>query len=109
MNIIAMDVHMASIDAAVVNERGNLVTRTKTATSEKTIIQFSQSIKKPRTIYIEERTLAAWMVDLCHAHGEHLVVTDPKQNRWIAKGGNKSDEVDAHHHVGDKNWLGFLP
>jgi hypothetical protein len=35
------------------------------------------------------------MVDLFHVHGENLVVTDPKQNHWIAKGGNKNDEVDA--------------
>jgi transposase len=95
MNIIAMDIHMASIDAAVVNERGDLITRTRMATSEKLIIEFIQSIKKPRTVYIEEGTLAGWMVDLCHAHGENLIVTDPKQNRWIAKGGNKNDEVDA--------------
>ena len=52
MNIIAMDMHMASIDAAVVNERGTLVTRTHITTSEKLILEFVQSIKKPRTVYI---------------------------------------------------------
>jgi hypothetical protein len=63
MNIIAMDTHMASIDAAVVNERGTLVTRTHIATSEKRILEFVQSIKNQGQFTSrKERWLPGWWI-----------------------------------------------
>jgi transposase len=50
---------------------------------------------RPRTIYMEEGTLAAWALETCVRFGEKLVITDPKQNHWISSSGQKDDPVDA--------------
>lgn len=95
MNYIAMDTHIASLDFAVVNERGELKKRAKISTSAKGLIEFLQSIPKPRTLYIEEGSLAAWVVDTCHRFEEKVIVTDPKRNKWIGKSEDKDDHIDA--------------
>jgi len=51
--------------------------------------------KKPRTIIIEEGVLAGWLLEMCTACGEKLVITDPKTNRWIGRAGQKNDMIDA--------------
>jgi transposase len=76
-----------------------------------------KQIPAPRTIYMEEGTLAAWLLETCVSYGEKLVITDPKQNSWIGASGQKNDPLDAkklaqlarggyitevHHPVGDR-------
>lgn len=95
MHYIAMDTHIATLEFAIVNERGELKRCEKIPTSAKGLIEFIKSIPKPRTLYIEEGSLAAWVVDTCRSFGEKIIVTDPKRNRWIGRSEDKNDPMDA--------------
>ena len=95
MNYIGMDTHISTLDFAVVNEAGRLAKRKTIATSAKGFMEFVKQMPLPRTIYMEEGTLAAWALETCVCFGEKLVITDPKQNHWIGFSGQKDDPLDA--------------
>jgi transposase len=95
MNYIGCDCHISTLDCAVVNERGQETKKQKMNTSVKGLMEFVKSIPKPRKIIIEEGTLASWLLEVCTAYGEDLIITDPKTNRWIGRAGQKNDEIDA--------------
>lgn len=95
MNYIGMDTSIASLDFAVVDERGTIKNRDKIPTSEIGLLEFIRSIPKPRILFLEEGSLASWIVEVCHRHGEKTVVMDPKRNRWVAKDEQKNDPIDA--------------
>ena len=95
MHYIGMDGHITTLEFAVVNEAGRLVKADSVATSVKGFMEFVRTVPRPRTIYMEEGTLAAWALETCVRFGEKLVVTDPKKNHWISSSGQKSDPVDA--------------
>jgi transposase len=95
MNHIGMDGHITTLEFAVVNEAGRLVKADRVATSVNGFMEFVRTVPRPRTIYMEEGTLAAWALETCVRFGEKLVITDPKKNHWIASSGQKDDPVDA--------------
>ena len=95
MNYIGMDCHISTLEFAVVNETGRLVKASRIATSVNGFIQFVKTVPAPRTIYIEEGTLAAWALETCVCFGEKLVITDAKKNHWIGSSGQKGDSIDA--------------
>ena len=95
MNYIGADVHTATLDFAVVDERGRIRMEKTVATGERNLIEVIRSVPKPRTLYIEEGSLAAWIVEIGKKHRESVVVTDPKKNRWIASSEYKGDKLDA--------------
>ena len=95
MNYIGCDCHISSMDCAVVNERGQETKKQRVNTGVKGLMEFVRSIPKPRSIIIEEGSLASWLLEMCTAYGEKLVITDPKTNRWIGRAGQKNDEIDA--------------
>lgn len=95
MHYIGMDTSIASLDFAVVDERGKLKKQQKIETSEIGLIEFLKTIPKPRTLFIEEGSLAGWIVEVCYRHGEKVIVMDPKRNNWISKDEYKNDPIDA--------------
>jgi len=95
MNYIGMDTHITTLDLAVVNEAGRITKAACIPTSIRELMNFVRQIPRPRTIYMEEGTLAAWMLENCSQHGEKLVITDPKENHWIGSSGQKQDPLDA--------------
>jgi len=95
MNYIGIDCHISTLDFAVVDERGKIKKRACVDTGVKGFMEFIRSVPKPRKIFIEEGTLAGWLLETSLRYGEDLVVTDPKTNKWIGKSGNKNDEIDA--------------
>jgi transposase len=95
MNYIGMDTHITTLDFAVVNEDGRLVKAARVPTSVNGFMEFVKTVPSPRTIYMEEGTLAAWALETCVRFGEKLVITDPKQNHWIGSSGQKDDPLDA--------------
>ena len=96
MNYIGCDCHISSMDCAVVNERGHETKKQKINTGVKELMGFVRSIPKPRIIIIEEGSLAGWLLEICTAYGEKLIITDPKRNRWIGRAGQKNDKIDAN-------------
>jgi len=95
MNYIGCDCHISSLECAVVNERGQETKKQRVNTGVKELMEFVKSIPKPRTIIIEEGVLAGWLLEVCTAYGEKVIITDPKTNRWIGRAGQKNDTIDA--------------
>ena len=95
MNYIGMDCHITTLDFAVVNEAGRLVKANSVATSVNGFMAFVKTVPPPRTIYMEEGTLAAWALETCVRFKEKLVITDAKKNHWIGSSGQKDDAIDA--------------
>jgi len=95
MHYIGMDCHITTLDFAVVNEAGRLVKANSVATSVNRFMEFVKTVTPPRTIYMEEGTLAAWVLETCVRFREKLVITDPRKNRWISSSGQKGDAIDA--------------
>jgi len=117
MHYIGMDCHISTLDFAVVNEAGRLVKAHSVATSVNGFMEFVKTVPPPRTIYMEEGSLAAWILETCVQYGEKLMITDAKKNHWIGSSGQKDDAVDAlklaqlarggyikeiHHPVGER-------
>jgi transposase len=95
MNYIGMDCHISTLDFAVVNEAGRLVKANRVPTSVNGFMEFVKTVPRPRTIYMEESTLAAWALETCIRYEERLVITDAKKNHWIGSSGQKDDSIDA--------------
>jgi transposase len=95
MHYIGMDCHITTLDFAVVNEAGRLVKAKRIPTSVSGFMEFVKTVPPPRTVYMEESTLAAWALETCVSYGEKLVITDAKKNHWIGSSGQKDDSIDA--------------
>ena len=117
MHYIGMDCHITTLEFAVVNEAGRLVKAHRVGTSVNGFMEFVKTVPPPRTIYMEEGTLAAWALETCICFREKLVITDAKKNHWIGSSGQKNDAIDAqklaqlarggyitevHHPVGER-------
>ena len=95
MNYIGVDCHISTLDFAVVSERGTVKNKARVRTSVKGFMEFIKTVPKPRKIFIEEGTLASWLLETSMRYGEKLIITDPKTNKWIGKSMAKDDEIDA--------------
>jgi transposase len=91
---IGMDVHQATISAAVMDVRGKLLMECVLETKASTIVEFIQGLKPPLCLTFEEGTSAAWLHDLVKPRVSRLVVCDPRKAALL-KDGSKSDRIDA--------------
>jgi len=91
---IGLDVHQATISAAVLDSRGKLVMESILETKAATILEFFAGLRGTLSVTFEEGTWAAWLYDLLKPHVAKLVVCNPRKNALL-KPGNKSDKIDA--------------
>ena len=91
---IGMDVHQATISAAVMDAHGKLLMECLLETKADTIVEFIQGLHGTLSLTFEEGTSAAWLHDLLKPHVSRLVVCDPRKAALL-KEGNKSDRMDA--------------
>src|SRR5438045_5708277 len=91
---IGMDVHQATISAAVMDAHGKLIMECLLETKASTIVEFMQGLQGTLSVTFEEGTSAAWLHDLLQPHVDRLVVCDPRKAALL-KEGNKSDRIDA--------------
>src|SRR6516165_10549731 len=98
---IGMDVHAATISAAVMNAEGKLLMECVLETKAATILEFIQGLRGTLALTFEEGTLATWLHDLLKPHVSRLVVCDPRKNALL-RDGNQNDRVDA------RNWAELL-
>lgn len=91
---IGMDVHQATICAAVVDAQGKVLMECVLETKASTIVEFVQGLQGTLSLTFEEGTWAAWLHDLLKPHVSRLVVCDPRKAALL-KEGNKSDRIDA--------------
>src|SRR5207248_8862353 len=83
---IGMDVHDATISAAVKNAQGKLLMECVLETKAATILEFIQGLRGTLAVTLEEGTLAAWLHDLLKPHVSRLVVCDPRKNALMRDG-----------------------
>jgi transposase len=91
---IGLDVHQATISAAVLDSAGKLVMEAILETRAETILQYIHGLRGSLHVTFEEGTCAAWLHDLLKPHVAQVLVCDPRKNALI-KAGNKSDRIDA--------------
>jgi transposase len=91
---IGLDVHQATISAAVLDSTGKLVMESVLETKAATILQFVRGLRGSLWVTFEEGTWAAWLYDLMKPYVTKIVVCDPRRNALL-KEGNKSDRIDA--------------
>src|SRR5271167_2200119 len=91
---IGLDVHQATISAAVLDSTGHLVMESILETKAVTILQFVHGLRGSLHVTLEEGTCAAWLHDLLKPHVTKVVVCDPRKNALL-KSGNKNDRIDA--------------
>ena len=65
---IGLDVHQATISAAVLDSAGNLVMEAILETKTETILQFIHGLRGSLQVTFEEGTWAAWLHDLLKPH-----------------------------------------
>jgi transposase len=91
---IGLDVHQATISAAVLDSTGKLVMESILETKAATILQFIHGLRGSLHVTFEEGTCAAWLHDLLKPHVVKVLVCDPRKNALL-KAGNKNDRIDA--------------
>ncbi len=91
---IGLDVHQATISAAVLDSTGKLVFECIMETKAATILQFIHGLRGSLHVTFEEGTCAAWLHDLLKPHVTQVLVCEPRKNALL-KAGNKSDRIDA--------------
>ncbi len=91
---IGLDVHQATISAAVLDSTGKLVMESILETKAATILQFIHGLRGSLHVTFEEGTCAAWLHDLLKPHVTKVLVCDPRKNALL-KAGNKNDRIDA--------------
>ncbi len=91
---IGLDVHQATIVAAVLDESGKLVMESILETKASTLLEFLGGIRGELNVTLEEGACAAWLHDVLVPHVHRVVVCDPRRNALLQEG-SKSDKVDA--------------
>src|SRR6202140_2626262 len=91
---IGLDVHQATISAAVLDSAGKLLMEAVLETKAETILQFMQGLRGNLHVTLEEGTCAAWLHDLLKPHVASVLVCDPRKNALL-KSGNNNNRIDA--------------
>ena len=91
---IGMDVHQATICAAVRDSSGNLVMEATLETKAETILEFVRGLRGSLRVSFEEGTCASWLHDLLQPHVSEVLVCDSRKNALL-RVGNKNDREDA--------------
>src|SRR6476619_7137203 len=91
---IGMDVHQATISAAVRDSAGNVVMEATLETKAETILEFVHGLRGSLHVSFEEGTCAAWLHDLLKPHVTEVLVCDSRKNA-LFRVGNKNDREEA--------------
>ena len=93
--IIGLDLHSATCDACIMTSEKKIIKRFGFETSEENLIEVAKSNGKNCEIVFEEGSLAGWAYQILLPYCQKVVVSDPKQNKWIYKADDKDDHIDA--------------
>ena len=86
-HFIGMDTHCEFCEIAVVNSVGEVVYRDRCDTSITALLRIVESVRRPRSLVIEEGPLAGWLWRELHGAVDRMVVSEPRRNRLIAEDG----------------------
>ncbi len=91
---IGLDVHQATIAAAVLDTDGKLIMESVIETQASTILEFIAGLRGELVITFEEGISADWLYNLLKSRLTKIIVCDPRKNALL-KMGSKSDRIDA--------------
>jgi len=94
LKYVGLDVHQATISAAVLDAEGKLVMQLVLATRAAALLDFLHGLRGTIHLTFEEGTHSAWLYDLLVRRVTRVVVCDPRKNTLL-KSGNKNDTIDA--------------
>jgi hypothetical protein len=80
---IGMDVHTATISAAVGDSSGKLVMEATLETKAETILEFVHGLRGSLQASFEEGTCASWLHDLLKPHVTEVLVCDSRKNALL--------------------------
>ncbi len=92
---IALDVHCAFSEMAVVTGAGKLIERGRFPTTIPELRKALSEIRRTRRLTFEEGPMADWLSRELRGSVDELVVCEPRRNHWIARDGDKDDPLDA--------------
>jgi hypothetical protein len=92
---IGLDVHQATISAAVLDSAGKLLMESVVETKAATILQFVQGLRGSVHVTFEEGTCAAWLHDLLKPHVASVLVCDPRKNALLQSGARMTGSMRA--------------
>lgn len=92
---IALDVHCAFTEVAVLTPGGRVRTRGRCATAIPALVEQVTGVPRPRAIVLEEGPLADWIARELRGSADDVAVCDPRRNHLIAKDSDKDDPIDA--------------
>jgi len=92
---VGLDVHMATIVAAVHDSAGKCLMQSVIQTRADAIRAFINGLSGTIHVAFEEGTHAAWLYELINPLVADVVVCDPRRNKLLLEG-NKGDMVDAN-------------
>ncbi|MBK8913336.1 MAG: transposase [Phycisphaerales bacterium] len=93
--IVALDVHCKFTELAAVSPAGKRIASQRCNTTIPDVLAALQKVKKPRTVIIEEGSLADWLMRGLTECGECVRICDPRRNALVAKDDEKDDPIDA--------------
>jgi transposase len=95
MKSIGLDIHGATFTYAVISETGKIIQCLSRPTSRENLVESVASVTGPKQLTVEECHLAQWVKNVLEPYVDKLIVCDPTQNHWIAKGEFVDDAVSA--------------
>ena len=93
---VGLDVHKATITAAVRDARGKLISTSVFQTSAEAVRDFLGGLSGQLHLTFEEGTHAAWLFELCSPLVDALVVCNPRLHHQDRQK-SKSDRIDAEN------------
>lgn len=93
--VIGIDLHSSTFDACFMSTQKKIIKRIKHTTSEHNLIKVAQEGGKNSIIVFEEGALAGWAYEIQKKYVKKVVVSDPRQNKWIYRTDKKNDKIDA--------------
>lgn len=93
--VIGLDAHREETEVAVLTPAGQVRERQRVPTSMLKLRQVVSAVPRPRRVVLEESTIADWVWRNLRDWADEVVVCDPRRNRSISGGDDKSDRRDA--------------
>jgi len=96
MHYVGLDVHKRVVEAAVLDERGQVVHRARFAATREALVQFADAWLTGEDALALEATTNTWaIVAVLQPRVGRLVVSNPLLTRAIAQAKVKTDRIDA--------------
>jgi len=91
MKCVGLDVHARQFSLAVVDQGNQVMFENTFPTSAENLRRVIDAIAGPKSVVLEESTIAAWAYRVIQPCAQQVIVADPVKNRWIAGDENVED------------------